>query len=60
MEEKIKSLEKLISESISIKWEEKEKVFNYAKNNPDKIDEIISIFEKERMENIKSIINYIS
>lgn len=57
---KLEILKILINESISIKKDEKEKIYNFAKENYDKIDEIIKIFEKEKMENIKNIKNYIS
>lgn len=58
--EKLKDLEELLKISISIRQDEKEKIYNFAKNNPDKMDEIIKIFEKEKMENLKNFQNYIS
>lgn len=52
-------LEMFLYVSISLSYEEKEEVLKFAKENPEKIDELLKIFEEEQAEIINNLNSYI-
>lgn len=56
---KIENLKNLLKESISVSENEKKEIIIFSEKNPEKIDQIIEIFEDEKNKNLENIINYL-
>lgn len=56
---KIENLKNLLKESISVSENEKNEIIIFSEKNPEKIEQIIKIFEDEKNKNLENIINYL-